>query len=133
MVEKLRIRLSQILALFVIAILIISSSAWEDQFPVLSSVFFMVGILLVGIASLGRLWCSLYIAGYKTKKLITQGPYSISRNPLYFFSLLGAIGVGFASETLLIPFIIMIAFVLYYPSVIRCEEAKLKKNSWGSS
>ncbi len=47
------------------------------------------------------------------------------RNPLYFFSLLGALGVGLASETLLIPFVILIAFVGYYPLVIKSEEAEL--------
>ena len=81
----------------------------------------------MGIASIGRLWCSLYIAGYKTERLVNQGPYSISRNPLYFFSLLGAIGVGLASETLLIPLLILIAFVVYYPFVIKSEEADLLK------
>jgi hypothetical protein len=55
------------------------------------------------------------------------------RNPLYFFSILGALGIGFASETLLIPLLIFIAFVIYYPSVIRSEEAgmmKLHKNEF---
>jgi protein-S-isoprenylcysteine O-methyltransferase Ste14 len=72
-----------------------------------------IGLALAGIASLGRLWCSLYIAGYKTEELITEGPYSIYRNFLYFFSFLGAIGVGFASESLLIPLIIPILFTSY--------------------
>jgi hypothetical protein len=40
---------------------------------------------------------------------------------------MGGIGVGFASETLLIPTIIAVAFALYYPFVIRSEEKKLKK------
>jgi hypothetical protein len=99
----------------------------EHIAPFISALLLLIGAILVGIASLGRLWCSLYIAGYKTDKLVTEGPYSICRNPLYFFSLLGAVGVGFASETLLIPFIIVIAFSLYYPSVIKSEEAELRE------
>ncbi|GIS42766.1 MAG: hypothetical protein Ct9H90mP15_08060 [Candidatus Neomarinimicrobiota bacterium] len=31
---------------------------------------------------------SLYVEGFKTKKLITEGPYSMVRNPLYFFTVL---------------------------------------------
>jgi protein-S-isoprenylcysteine O-methyltransferase Ste14 len=51
-----------------------------------------LGMILVCIS--GRTWCSLYIGGRKTSELVTVGPYSVSRNPLYLFSLLGAIGVG---------------------------------------
>jgi steroid 5-alpha reductase family enzyme len=91
----------------------------------LPAVLFLVGILLVGVGAVGRAWCSLYIAGYKTSTLVTEGPYSISRNPLYLFSLIGLVGVGLCSETLLIPAILAMGFALYYPAVIRQEEKKL--------
>ncbi|RLB20261.1 MAG: isoprenylcysteine carboxylmethyltransferase family protein [Deltaproteobacteria bacterium] len=125
MTEKLRIRISQIFAGLLVVLICISSSLWEDKAPFVTTVLFLLGAVLVGIASLGRLWCSVYIAGYKTDHLVTQGPYSMCRNPLYFFSLLGALGVGLASETLLIPFVILIAFVGYYPLVIKSEEVEL--------
>ena len=125
MTEKLRIRISQIFAGLLVVLICISSSLWEDKAPFVTTVLFLLGAVLIGIASLGRLWCSVYIAGYKTDHLVTQGPYSMCRNPLYFFSLLGALGVGLASETLLIPFVILIAFVGYYPLVIKSEEAEL--------
>jgi Putative protein-S-isoprenylcysteine methyltransferase len=125
MIEKLRIHISQIFAGLLVVLICVSSSLWEDKAPFVTTALFLLGAVLVGIASLGRLWCSLYIAGYKTDHLVTQGPYSMCRNPLYFFSLLGAVGVGLTSETLLIPFFILIAFVRYYPLVIKSEEAKL--------
>jgi len=125
MTEKLRIRISQIFAGLLVVLICISSSLWEDKAPFVTTVLFLLGAVLVGIASLGRLWCSVYIAGYKTDHLVTQGPYSMCRNPLYFFSLLGALGVGLTSETLLIPFVILIAFVAYYPLVIKSEGAEL--------
>jgi hypothetical protein len=56
---------------------------------------------------------------------VTYGPYSISRNPLYFFSLIGGIGVGLATKTLMIPFIIVIMFLIYYPNIIKSEEERL--------
>ena len=127
MIEKLRIRISQIFAGILVVLICISTSRWETQAPVVTMLLFLLGAVLVGIASLGRLWCSVYIAGYKTDRLVTLGPYSMCRNPLYFFSLLGALGVGFASETLIIPFLILIAFWGYYPSVIKSEEAELKR------
>ena len=127
MIEKLRIHISQIFSVLLVVIICLSENSWEYKAPFVTTVLFFLGAVLVGIASIGRLWCSIYIAGYKTKNLITEGPYSMCRNPLYFFSFLGAIGVGFASETFLLPLVILFAFACYYPFVIKSEEAKLKK------
>jgi protein-S-isoprenylcysteine O-methyltransferase Ste14 len=133
MVEKLRLIISKIFVGFLFALVIFSSSLWEDKAPFVTSLLFFLGAFLVGIASMGRLWCSVYIAGYKKGHLVTQGPYSMCRNPLYFFSLVGGLGVGFASETILIPLLMLIAFVGYYPFVIKSEETemiKLHKNEY---
>jgi protein-S-isoprenylcysteine O-methyltransferase Ste14 len=102
-----------------------TASKWR-RYPLIGTMLFAAGCLLVGIASVGRLWCALYISGYKKEFLITTGPYSLCRNPLYFFSLLGAIGVGLATETMMIPLVIGIAFALYYPAIIKAEEVKLR-------
>jgi protein-S-isoprenylcysteine O-methyltransferase Ste14 len=122
-----RIRISQLLFLLLAILVFISTSGWETRYPLLGALFFLIGCSLVGIACLGRLWCSLYIAGYKTEKLITDGPYSMSRNPLYFSSFLGAIGVGFAAQSLIIPFVVLVAFALIYLPVIKNEEKLLKE------
>lgn len=126
MFEKLRIHMTRLFAAILSGIILFSSSAWETQIPFLGSLFFLIGTSFVGIGTLGRLWCTLYIGGYKTNQLITVGPYSMSRHPLYFFSLIGAIGVGFTSETILVPVMVAIGFALYYPFVIRSEEKKLR-------
>ena len=125
MFEKLRAFISRIFAVMLIVLICISSSQWDEKAPIISTILFFCGIVLVGIASMGRLWCSVYIGGYKTGTLITQGPYSMCRNPLYFFSLLGALGVGFATGTFLFPLLILIAFVFYYPFVIKSEEDQM--------
>ncbi|WP_419655920.1 nickel-cobalt-cadmium resistance protein [Desulfosarcina variabilis str. Montpellier] len=104
-----------------------TQSLWETKNEVLTVFLFFIGMILVGIASLGRMWCSLYIAGYKDDKLVVQGPYSICRNPLYFFSMIGTLGIGFATETLTFPILFILMFALYYPFVIKSEEKRLKQ------
>ena len=80
-------------------LLVLASGSAHGR-SVLDAVLFLSGLVLVGIATVGRLWCSLYISGYKDRELITTGPYSLSRNPLYFFSFLGFAGIGLATETI---------------------------------
>jgi len=122
--EKVRMLVSRIFVIFLVIIILFSDSHWQFH-PIIDTIIFAVGCLLASIGAMGRLWCSLYISGYKNNTLITTGPYSITRNPLYFFSLIGAIGVALATETLLIPLIVLIVFVFCYPSVIRGEEKRL--------
>ena len=126
-VERLRILISRGIAAGIFLLLLASESRWDEVKPMVSTILFTFGIIMVAVGSMGRLWCSVYIAGYKTQKLITGGPYSVMRNPLYFFSLIGAVGAGLASETLTIPALIFVAFAVYYPFVIKSEEAKLRE------
>lgn len=42
----------------------------------------------------------------------------MSRHPLYFFSLLGFAGIGFATETVTFGLAFVIAFWLVYPHII---------------
>jgi protein-S-isoprenylcysteine O-methyltransferase Ste14 len=122
-----RLVMTKVFFIALVILLVFSNGTLETSHELLCAILFMMGCFLVGIASLGRLWCSLYIAGHKTKELVIQGPYSICRNPLYFFSMLGGAGVGLASETLTIPAMILVAFALYYPYVIRFEEKNLRE------
>ncbi|TIL80128.1 MAG: isoprenylcysteine carboxylmethyltransferase family protein, partial [Mesorhizobium sp.] len=54
----------------------------------------MLGVLLIFLGVVGRLWSTLYIGGRKSSEVVTGGPYSITRNPLYVFSTVAAAGVG---------------------------------------
>ena len=123
--EKIRILLTRILMGALGVLVLFTSSKWETS--IVSSSLFMVGCAFVSIGTIGRVWSSLYIAGRKTKSLVTTGPYSLCRNPLYLFSLIGAIGVGLATETLFIPALLAVGFAFYYPWVIRSEERRLRE------
>ena len=125
-IEHYRILISRIAAALVLFFIFTTKSHWETGNEMFGFILLFIGIVLVGIASLGRMWCSLYIAGYKDQQLITKGPYSICRNPLYFFSMLGALGIGFCTETLIFPVIFTLLFACYYPFVIKSEERRLQ-------
>ena len=90
-----------------------------------SGTFLLIGLSLALVGCLGRVWCSLFIDGFKTKELVTCGPYSVCRNPLYFFSAVGAIGVAFGSATLAGPVVVSLCFAAYYPAIIKAEERRL--------
>jgi protein-S-isoprenylcysteine O-methyltransferase Ste14 len=87
---------------------------------------YSVGLLLVVAAVLGRLWSGIYIEGRKNKELIREGPYSVTRNPLYLFSFLGAFGLGLSSCNVLVLALLVAGFAVYYPRLIRREERKLE-------
>lgn len=98
----------------------LGESAWERT-PV-EGLAFLVGVVLVGIATVGRLWCSVYISGYKDSALVTVGPYSITRNPLYLMSGLGFIGLALVTETVLLAVAVAVLFALLTPPVVAQEE-----------
>jgi len=93
------------------------------EMPVWYSLFAtLAGFICVVIACLGRIWCSLYIAGHKDEMLVTTGPYAMARHPLYFFSIIGALGLGMTTRSLLLCVVVVLliaALVIYAAS---CEE-----------
>jgi protein-S-isoprenylcysteine O-methyltransferase Ste14 len=99
-------------------------SVWQDNIWV-GPVFAPVGCVIMGCGVIGRIWCLVCIAGFKNEELITDGPYSLCRNPLYFFSILGTIGAGLGSGTVSFPLLAVLGFAVWYPSVIRFESRNL--------
>ena len=123
-IAKSRLIVSRIFGLLIIALLIFTGHSFQ-QGKTVDILFEISGLLLISICSFGRLWALMYISGYKSSTLITEGPYSIVRHPLYFFSFIGAIGIGLASENILILALIISFYLVYYPFTILAEERKL--------
>ncbi|PWK63148.1 isoprenylcysteine carboxylmethyltransferase family protein [Aminobacter sp. AP02] len=85
----------------------------------------MAGILMIFLGIVGRLWCTLYIGGRKSGEIVTGGPYSITRNPLYVFSTLAAAGVGAQMGSIVATFGFAALCALSFHFVILREEKHL--------
>lgn len=84
-----------------------------------------IGMALIVIAIAGRAWCSLYIGGRKLKALVTIGPYSASRNPLYLFTFMGVFGVGLQTGAVLPGAVLACLTVAVFAMVVPHEERAL--------
>lgn len=83
----------------------------------------VTGFLCVALACLGRLWCSLFIAGHKDATLITVGPYAACRHPLYSLSLLGALGLGLTTRSaMLCAAVVGLILALVFAAAAREER-----------
>lgn len=119
-----RVSVSRLFGLVILLLVLFTGHSFAQD-SVIDLSFEIFGLLLLTIAMAGRLWALLYIAGRKKNELIREGPCSIMRRPLYAFSFLGVVGIGLASENVLVLAAVVIFMLLYYPVVIRKEEAKL--------
>ena len=115
---RLRITFAIYVALIIAAVIV-----GPRQMPAwLYCLMSITGIVCVILACLGRIWCSVFIAGHKDSELVTQGPYSLCRHPLYACSLLGALGLGLTTKSILLCVLVLAligGLVMYAAS---CEE-----------
>lgn len=122
--ERRRRPLTILFGVFVGVIVLSTSSRWHPDSGILE-LLFICGLALTTCGVLGRIWSNLFISGYKSRALVTCGPYSLCRNPLYFFSAVGMLGIGLSTGTLGVPTLLIIFFAAYYPMIIGQEERRL--------
>lgn len=125
-IARRRIWATRIFCMGIVGLFLLSCSAWHTGNGTLPHVLSPLGVVLATLGCLGRIWCSSYAAGNKNALLMTLGPYSLTRNPLYFFSFIGGIGIAITTETLTIPLLFAAWFFWYYRAVIAGEEGCLR-------
>ncbi|MDD5135547.1 MAG: isoprenylcysteine carboxylmethyltransferase family protein [Phycisphaerae bacterium] len=125
--RKSRVMILRIAFAPVIFIALFVWRSWEDHSIRDFAVEWSGYILLLAGISL-RMWSTLYIGQRKSKKLITDGPFSMCRNPLYFGSLLMAIGIALCFENLILLIFVLVVLVPIHLLVILSEEEQLLKN-----
>jgi protein-S-isoprenylcysteine O-methyltransferase Ste14 len=108
----------------VVVLVAVSERPWTHHWS--GEIALILGLLLMSAAALGRAWTSLFVAGRKDERLVTTGPYAHCRHPLYAFSLLGGLGVGLASRSVVILAITLALQVVLHLRAIRIEEMALR-------
>ena len=117
-----RLALALLIGLAFALLLVVRSSSGGEFHEYVEAVG--LGLIVIGIV--GRMWCTLYIGGRKSAEVVSMGPYSITRNPLYVFSSIAAAGVGAQTGSVLLGLIFMAVCALCFLVVIRREERFLK-------
>ena len=128
LLAKKRIAVLRLSILLIIVFIILDNnfSAYSLKIDLNTSILLTcVGYVLVVLGGFGRIWSSLYLEGFKTKKLIKDGPYSMVRNPLYFFSLTILFGICFAIKSIPISIALLLVFILFHVPTILNEEKVL--------
>jgi len=84
------------------------------------------GVVLLIVAMGGRIWASAHLAGKKERELVLTGPFARTRNPLYFFSLIGFVGAGLVFGSIVLALLFAGVFFAFHWPTIRREEARLE-------
>ncbi len=85
--------------------------------------WFWVGVPLVGLGILIRLWASGHVK--KDKVLATDGPYGFVRHPLYVGNIMIGFGFCFACGLWWSFPVFVLFLLLFYPPAIKQEDKKL--------
>lgn len=123
--RKLRINLLRLVFIPIIFIAVFVRPAWSLE-SITGFVMELGGYIFLLVGLVIRIWCTFYIGSLKSKELITEGPYSICRNPLYIGSFMLAIGVGLCFENLLILLLIPAIIIPVHIATACMEESHLE-------
>jgi len=122
--RKMRIALLRLSFVPVVFLAVFVRPSWGLE----STVAFCVELagyafLLAGLAI--RVWSILYIGGRKSHELVTEGPYSVCRNPLYVGTFFLAVGAGLCFENLLMLLAVFLILIPIHVYTAKTEEKHL--------
>jgi len=124
--QRLRIALLRIFsAVVALPLILFTRSAWVDTEWLFAS-FRVAGILLVVLGVLGRFWAILYIGAAKNRGVMQDGPYSVCRHPLYLFSTIGTLGLGFLLGSVVLAAFLGVAVFAILSATAAREEGFLR-------
>jgi protein-S-isoprenylcysteine O-methyltransferase Ste14 len=100
--------------------LLLAAFAWFSQ-PTAASLVRGIPVSALGLVL--RAWAAGHLA--KNQRLARSGPYAATRNPLYLGTLITALGLAAAGNSLALATIFVAVFLLVYLPAIELEEQHL--------
>jgi protein-S-isoprenylcysteine O-methyltransferase Ste14 len=123
--QRKRILVVQGLSILAVGSLLFSRPGW-DEASTFHEFVEMIGFVLILICIFRRLWSILYVGGRKNSELAVSGPYSITRNPLYLFSTIGAFGIGLMFGSIIVAAALGVCTYAVFGLTARKEETFLR-------
>lgn len=123
-IERHRRIMGWLLVFVFCATALVTASTWGPDHPV-RELLEELGVLFIAAAVAGRALCMVYIGGQKNRALFQEGPYSVCRNPLYFCSILGIVGVGMAAGSITLAIVAAMLFGALFSAIVCSEEYRL--------
>jgi protein-S-isoprenylcysteine O-methyltransferase Ste14 len=123
--RKLRLNIIQLAFVPIILVAVFVRPSWSlTSMASFIMEFFGYLFLLSGLTI--RIWCIFYIGNRKSKEIVTTGPYSLCRNPLYVGTFLLAIGVGLCFENVVMLLLVPAVLIPVHLLTVRMEESYLE-------
>lgn len=127
---NLRLATSRTLLIGSVALACVSERTWPLNSPTAVTLE-ALGLTMILFGAFGRVWCAGHIAGRKNKDLVALGPYSIMRNPLYFFSMFAFVGSGLCFDSIALGLIFLAVFLItHFPTIL--AEEKFLRGAFGA-
>jgi len=114
-----------VVCLVPIAICVILTKPLVEEETVLDFILESIGWVLFIVYAVFRIWATLFVGGRKDAVLQTEGPYSITRNPLYFGSFCFALSIAFFLDSVMLIALTVLGTVVYIGWIVRAEETLL--------
>jgi protein-S-isoprenylcysteine O-methyltransferase Ste14 len=124
--NKNRMAVSRILLASAIALMLFTRQYWSYE-SALHETFDALGYVLIVFCGMGRLYTTAFLGGIKNEVLVTHGPFSVVRNPLYVFSWLGFTGFAIFSNNLWVMLLVPVGFYFLYLFLVKREEVFLQE------
>lgn len=123
---KLRLQVTRVLVLPAVLFALLTHHSYPED-SLADTLLGVTGLFMLIASAGGRVWASAYLTGRKNRELMTSGPYSLVRNPLYFASFIGFVGAGLSFESVVLAGIFAATFFVAHWPTIGTEERRLEE------